>query len=339
MPNRLGNYTLNFSTAPYIAGYGSCVGEKEASGPLGREFDRVFHDAYLGQTSWEHAESELLRQAVEVALEKSTLKNTDINYAFSGDLLDQCIGSTFGFKTFNIPHIGIYGACSTMALSLGLASCFIDSGLADNCIAATSSHFCTAEKQFRFPVEYGGQRTPTAQWTVTGAGAAVVSKEPAGISKVRVKAVTFGKIIDKDIKDSNNMGAAMAPAAADTITNFFNDTMTSPSNYDLILTGDLGSVGTALLYELLAGDGFDISANHSDCGLLIFEPSTQDVHAGGSGCGCSASVLCSRIMHHLENRTLKNVLFCATGALMSTTSQKQGESTPGIAHLVNLFSQ
>ena len=336
MPSRIGNYTLKLEKAPYISGYGSCAGEKEAAGPIGKEFDLTFDDPYLGQPTWEKAESEMLRIAIQYALDKSGLESSDINYLFAGDLLNQCTGSTFGAIDFNIPHIGLFGACSTMALSLGLAACFTDAGLAKNALAATSSHFCTAERQFRYPLEYGGQRTPTAQWTATAAGAMTVSAEKTGISKVRINDVTFGRITDKDVKDPNNMGAAMAPAACDTICNFLRDTGTAPDDYDVIITGDLGRVGSNLLYELLAADGYDITENHADCGLLIFSPQTQDVHSGGSGCGCSASVLCSRIMHNMEMQKLKNVLFCATGALMSPTSQQQKNSIPGIAHLIHM---
>ena len=330
---RLGERTIVFENKPTILSYGSVVGKKEHEGPLSNEFDAYTIDSFFGEKTFEKAESKLQKTAVQTALDKGGFKESDIDNIFAGDLLNQCIGSSFGLREFGIPFIGLYGACSTMALSAGLASIFVDSGAATRAVAVTSSHFCSAERQYRFPLNYGSQRTPTAQWTVTGSGALVLG---CGEGKPYINSVTFGEIEDYGIKDINNMGAAMAPAAASTIKKFFSDTGTKPEDYDVIYTGDLGHVGTNLLYELLEIEGIDIRCRHSDCGLIIFDREKQDVHAGGSGCGCSASVLCSFIMHRFEEGQFKNILFMSTGALMSPTSSFQGESIPGIAHLINI---
>ena len=330
---RIGQRTIIFENKPTILSYGSVVGKKEHEGPLSNEFDSYTIDSFFGEKTFEKAESKLQKTAVQIALDKGGFKDSDIDNIFAGDLLNQCIGSSFGLREFGIPFIGLYGACSTMALSAGLASIFVDGGAAQRAVAVTSSHFCSAERQYRFPLNYGSQRTPTAQWTVTGSGALVLGK---GEGKPYINSVTFGEIEDYGIKDINNMGAAMAPAAAGTIKKFFSDTGTSPEDYDVIYTGDLGHVGTNLLYELLEREGVDIRCRHSDCGLIIFDREKQDVHAGGSGCGCSASVLCSFIMHRFEEGQFKNILFMSTGALMSPTSSFQGESIPGIAHLLNI---
>lgn len=330
---RIGKRTIIFENKPRIISYGSVVGKKEHEGPLSNEFDAYTTDSFFGEKSFEKAESKLQKTAVQTALDKAGLTPDDIDNIFAGDLLNQCIGSSFGLRSFGIPFIGLYGACSTMALSAGLAAVFIDSGAAKKTISVTSSHFCSAERQYRFPLNYGSQRTPTAQWTVTGSGALILGKDGGDIY---ISSVTFGEIEDLNIKDANNMGAAMAPAAAGTLLNFFKDTETKPEDYDIIFTGDLGYVGTNLLYELLEREGIDIRCRHSDCGTLIFDREKQDVHAGGSGCGCSASVLCSYIMHRLEKGDFGNILFMSTGALMSPTSSFQGESIPGIAHLLNI---
>jgi len=330
---RIGKRTIIFENKPRIISYGSVVGKKEHEGPLSNEFDAYTTDSFFGEKSFEKAESRLQKTAVQTALDKAGLTPDDIDNIFAGDLLNQCIGSSFGLRSFGIPFIGLYGACSTMALSAGLAAVFIDSGAAKKTISVTSSHFCSAERQYRFPLNYGSQRTPTAQWTVTGSGALILGKDGGDIY---ISSVTFGEIEDLNIKDANNMGAAMAPAAAGTLLNFFKDTETKPDDYDIIFTGDLGYVGTNLLYELLEREGIDIRCRHSDCGTLIFDREKQDVHAGGSGCGCSASVLCSYIMHRLEKGDFGNILFMSTGALMSPTSSFQGESIPGIAHLLNI---
>lgn len=333
MPERVGKYTLKMNNNVTIKSSVGIVGKKESEGPLGEYFDIVLKDNRLGQPSWEKAESALQKTAVCELMKRNSLENADIDVIFAGDLLNQCISSTFGLRELNIPFLGQYGACSTMAQTMLSASVFIDSGAAERAIAVTSSHFCSAERQFRLPIEYGGQRTPTAQWTVTGSGAALLDKSSSDIS---IKYATIGRINDLKIKDANNMGAAMAPAAADTIYNFFIDTNTMPKDYDLILTGDLGKIGSQLLKDILQKQNIDITCNHNDCGLMIFDLEGQDVHAGGSGCGCSASVFCSYIMKQLMANKLKNILFVATGALMSPTSSQQGESIPSIAHLLNI---
>lgn len=335
MAKKIGKYTVTMENMPSIEGFASVCGKKEKAGPLGNYFDYTFDDSRLGTDSWEKAESQLQAESVKRALRKALLEASDIDFIFAGDLLNQCISSTFGLKNFDIPFLGQYGACSTMAQTLAMASIMVDSKVANKCVAVTSSHFCSAERQFRFPLEYGGQRTPTAQWTVTGSGALVVGNKK---KNPFVSAVTIGKIIDFGVCDANNMGAAMAPAAAVTLKNFFDDTQSKVDDYDLILTGDLGEVGSKLLFELLEKDNIDIKKKHEDCGLLIYDQKKQDVHAGGSGCGCSASVLCSIILNRLKKGELKNVLFMATGALMSTTSSQQGESIPSITHLVQLKS-
>ena len=335
MPERIGEHTILLSGRPRVLGYASAVGKKEGEGPLGDGFDVVFDDARLGEKTWEKAESRLQKEALNRALDKAGYSPSQVQVLFTGDLLNQNIASTFGMRETNIPLLNQFGACSTMAQTLCLASLFVDSGAADVAAAVTSSHFCTAERQFRFPLEYGGQRTPTAQWTVTGAGSVLVGM---GGSGVRIAAVCIGRIVDMGIQDMNNMGAAMAPAAADTLLRFLKDTGTQPDDYDFIATGDLGSEGSALFKMMMAQEGCKIGDNHFDCGLLIYDMETQDVHAGGSGCGCSASVLCSHILGGMEQGRWKNGLFMATGAMMSPTSSQQGESIPGIAHLIHLQS-
>ncbi len=333
MPTRQGRYTLRLDTCPSIAAYASVVGKKESEGPLARYFDMICTDTTMGEETWEKAESRLQKDAVNKALSKAQLSPADIDYVFAGDLLNQSISSTYGLRDLGVPFLGLFGACSTMAESLCIGSVFVDTGAAGSCICVTSSHFCSAERQFRYPLEYGGLRAPSSQWTVTGSGCAIVKQSALA---PYIRAVTVGKVQDMGITDVNNMGAAMAPAAADTLLTYFTDTATSPDQYDLILTGDLGQVGSELVVELLKREGYDISGRHSDCGLLIFDLEEQGVNAGGSGCGCSASVLCSYILSRIKEGALNNVLFVATGALMSTTSLQQGESIPGIAHLVYL---
>lgn len=343
MPKRIGTRTVLLENKPTVIGHAAVVGQTEGEGPLGKEFDRVHQDDTVGKASFEQAESAMQREAIVCALEKAGKTPADADFILSGDLLAQCIGSAFGVRDLGIPFLGLYGACSTMALSLGLASVLVDSGAANLAVAATSSHFASAERQFRQPLEYGGQRPPTAQRTATAAGATVLSNAaPQASAKptAHIAAVTFGKIVDLGIKDANNMGAAMAPAAADTIAAFLKDTNTKPTDYDLILTGDLGTVGTTLLFELLEKDyGIDLRAVHSDCGLLIYDREKQDVHAGGSGCGCAASIFNGHILNRMEQGELKNVLLTATGALMSLTSSLQGESIPSVAHAVLITAE
>lgn len=336
MGKKIGKFTVQFENSPRVISSAGVCGKKEAQGPLKNEFDKIFEDTTLGESSWEKAESKLQAEAVKTALEKANLGTEDINYIFAGDLLNQCMSSAFGLRGLGIPFLGQFGACSTMAQTLFLASTTVEAGISDCSIAVTSSHFCSSERQFRFPLNYGGQRTPTAQWTVTGSGAAVIGKKDSG---PRINMATVGVITDLGIYDANNMGAAMAPAAAKTVTAFLDDTQTNPSDYDLILTGDLGEVGSNLFQELMMKQGIYIDDNYDDCGLMIYFKEAQDVHAGGSGCGCSASVLCSMIMNKIRNRELNNILFIATGALMSPTSSQQGESIPGIAHLINITSE
>ncbi len=335
MPERKGQFTVTLSNRPSILGYAAVVGKKEGEGPLGRYFDYIFEDTTLGEKTWEKAESAMQREAFTRALDKAGLSPSQVQYIFAGDLLNQNIASTFGLREYNVPLYGQFGACSTMAQTLGLAAIFVDSGAADICSAVTSSHFCSAERQFRFPLEYGGQRPPTAQWTATASGSTVVGM---GGNGVRIAAVCAGRVTDLGITDANNMGAAMAPAAADTIANFLQDTATSPDDYDLIVTGDLSAVGSELLCELLSRKGITLGKNYTDCGLLIYDRNKQDVHAGGSGCGCSAAVLNSYLLGKMERKELNSVLFIGTGALMSPTSSQQGESIPGIAHLVHLVT-
>lgn len=333
--NRIGKYTVR-TDGVFISSAAAAVGKKEHDGPLGEYFDFSYPDDGIGQTSWEQAESELHRKAVETALKKSNLTPDGINIHFGGDLLNQCCATTFGVKDFNIPIAGLFGACSTMALALALSAVFVSSGYADNALASASSHFCSAEKQFRFPLEYGGQRPPTAQRTATAAGAEVISNSDNG-SFVKIESAIFGRICDPGITDANNMGAAMAPAAADTIARFLNDTNTVPEDYDMILTGDLGEIGSELLIDILAENyNIDISKVHNDCGLMLFDKEKQDVHSGGSGCGCSASVVCSYIFRKLSSGELKKVFFAGTGALMSPTTSQQSLSIPSIAHGVLL---
>ncbi len=333
MIKRIGARTIGFEEMPSIIGYASVAGKKESEGPLGSGFDKLIFDSYDGFDTYEQAESQFQTEAVSLALEKSGVSAEDVDYIFAGDLLNQCVGSSFGLKSFNIPYLGQYGACSTMAQGLIMAAVFVEGGAANTAMCVTSSHFCSAERQYRFPLEYGGVRTPTAQWTVTGAGSCVLKNDKKGPCVARA---TVGRIVDLGVKDANNMGAAMAPAAAQTIKDYFTDTNTSPKDYDLILTGDLGEVGSASLYDLLLMENIDIRNNHNDCGLMIFDREKQDVHAGGSGCGCAGSVFCSKILNSINDGRLKNILFMATGALMSPTTSGQGSSIPSIAHLVNI---
>ncbi len=327
--------TIILKSRPSVFSFAAIGGKKEKEGPLGECFDLTGEDSLFGEESFEKAESKMQQLAIETALKKGNLNYNDINCIFAGDLLNQCISSSFGLRGTEMPFIGVYGACSTMALTLALASVFIESGAAETTLSVTSSHFCSAERQYRFPLEYGSQRTPTAQWTVTGAGAVVLTREQ---KSVYVNAVTFGCVQDLGVKDQNNMGAAMAPAAADTIKRFLKDTNTKPEDYDAIFTGDLGSVGSTLLYELLDGEKIDIKPNHKDCGMIIYDTEKKDVHPGASGCGCSATVSTGHILIKLQHGVYSNILFCATGALLSPTSTLQGESIPSVAHLINFKS-
>lgn len=334
MAKRITRNTFITESPPTIHSYAAIAGSKEGEGPLGKHFDQIYQDAYFGQDTWEKAEGELLRLTVMKAVEKGGLTPDEINFMFAGDLLNQCTTTSYGLRDLEIPLLCVYGACSTMSESLLMASLMTDSGLGGNVIACTSSHFCSAERQFRFPLSYGGVRTPTAQWTCTASGAAVI--RPHDGTGPYVKAATIGKIVDMGVTDANNMGAAMAPAAAYVIKTHLKDRNMSAEDFDLIITGDLGRVGGSLLIELLENDGISISSRYKDCGTMIYDYETQDVHAGGSGCGCSASVLCGYFLDKVKSGELKNILFCATGALMSPTMSQQGESIPGISHAVHI---
>lgn len=318
---------------PKIESFAAVAGKKEGEGPLGEYFDEVIEDSHFGRQTWEQAESSFQLEAVSLAIKKAGLVKEDVDAIFSGDLINQCIGSTYGLRELEIPYLGIYGACSTMAEGLLIASLLVDGGSVNRAAAVTSSHFSTAERQFRFPLSYGGQRTPTSQWTCTASGAVLLSKNIGG---AEIIGGCIGKITDMGVTDINNMGSAMAPAAAGTIKRYLDATKTVPSDYDYIITGDLGITGSKLLVDFLLKQGVDISVQHRDCGEMIFDAETQDTHCGGSGCGCSASVLCGYFLPMLENGQTKNILFAATGALMSPMSLQQGESIPTISHLVHI---
>ena len=314
---------------PVIAHWASVAGKKEAEGPLGHCFDLTDPDPYFGQKTWEQGEKQMQKLALGKLLDKAGLSRQDIDLVFSGDLLNQCIGSSFTLRGTGIPHLGLYGACSTMAEGLLLAAMAVGGGFRQRVVAMTSSHFASSERQYRFPLGYGGQRPPTSQWTVTGSGAVLVSSQGSG---PRIHSCTIGTITDLGIKDANNMGAAMAPAAYATIRAHFGDLSTGPEDYDRIVTGDLGQLGKELLLELARRDGVSLGGKLVDCGCLVFDSSKQDVHAGGSGCGCSAIVLCGELLEQLRRGKLKKILFCGTGALLSPTSTQQGLPIPGVCH-------
>ena len=330
MGKRIGGQTVCFENPPSILEAAAVVGKKESEGPIAKWFDERHDDEYFGEESWEKAESALQYKTAQLAIQKSGV--SEINYIFAGDLQNQCAGSHYSMRKFDIPFIGVYGACSTMTESLMLSAMTVDGGFAENVLCGASSHFCSAEKQFRFPLEYGGIRTPTAQWTVTGSGFAVVGNSDENLPKITC--ATTGKIIDFGVTDINNMGGAMAPAAAETLLSHFKDTGRKPSDYDLILTGDLGEVGSDLLCDVMNGEGYDIYSVHNDCGMMIYDRKKQDVHAGGSGCGCCASVFCGKIFKELKEGHYKRIAVMATGALMNPQIVLQGESIPSIAHLV-----
>ena len=333
MAERLSRGAFRLTHPVYIQGSASVVGDKEGQGPLGRCFDLIVKDSHFGCETWEQAESRFQREAVIRAVKKCGLDCAEVDVICAGDLINQCTGSAYGLRELEIPFLGLYGACSTMAEGLVTASLLVEGGSAERAAAVTSSHFSTAERQFRAPLSYGGQRTPTSQWTCTAAGAAVLSRDKG---EVGICGGCIGVIRDMEINDITNMGAAMAPAAADTISRYLEATGTVPSDYSAIVTGDLGSHGSRLLVGILQREGIDISAVHSDCGAMIFDAETQDTHCGGSGCGCSASVLCGHFLPRIASGEEGDVLFAATGALMSAMSVQQGETIPAIAHLVHL---
>lgn len=330
---RLGKQTVKLQNPPSIVSTGSIVGPKEGEGPLRLYFDAIIDDEMWGEKSWEKAESKLVRETLGRILTKANKTPNDVNYIIAGDLLNQCIAANFGLRESSIPFFGVFGACSTMAESVSIGSILIDGGFADNVVCLTSSHFCTAERQFRFPLELGSQRPPTAQWTVTGAGGVLLSNQGTG---PYIGHITTGKIVDMGIKDANNMGAAMAPAAVDTILTHFQDTGLTPQSYDMIVTGDLGALGKQICDELLKEEGYDVGDRYNDCGLMVFDREKQDAHCGGSGCGCSAVTLAGYIYSEMTKGNLNNVLFAATGALLSSVSAQQGDSIPSIAHAVSI---
>lgn len=329
---KIGKYSIEFDNKPLISASASVVGQKEGEGPLGEYFDRVIDDPMAGQNTWEEAESEMQRQLVDELLIKSGLQAKEVRYFFAGDLLGQLIATSFGISGFEVPVFGLYGACSTMGEALSLAAMTVSAGYADNVIAMTSSHFGSVEKQFRFPLDYGNQRPLCATWTVTGAGGVILSA--SGESDICVSGITTGRIVDYGIQDSFNMGAAMAPAACDVIYNHLMDFERRPEDYDAIYTGDLGSVGQTILIDLMDKRGFDISKVHHDCGVEIYDAGTQDTHAGGSGCGCSAATLSAQILRRIREGEYSRVLFVPTGALLSAISFNEGKTVPGIAHAV-----
>lgn len=337
MDQKIGAQSLRFAEAPFIVSSASIVGTKEGQGPLADEFDMIGADDKFGQDTWEESESALQKEAVTLALGKADMKPEDIRYIFAGDLLGQNIASSFGLMDFDIPIFGLYGACSTCGESLSLAAMCVAAGYANHVVAVTSSHFASAEKQFRFPLEYANQRPLSATWTVTGSGAFVLAghqerKHLSVTPCVAITGITTGKIVDYGIKDSMNMGAAMAPAAADLIEQNLKDFDRKPEDYDRIITGDLGMVGKEILIRLLKERGYDISKQHEDCGILIFDDSTQNTGAGGSGCGCSAATLSAHFLKRMERGDLRRILFCPTGALLSTVSFNEGQPVPGISH-------
>ena len=333
---RIGKRTMKMESTPTIISTASVVGPKEGQGPLKDEFDVILPDDLYGEKTWELAESKMIQTAMELAVQKAEKKLSDVEILFGGDLINQIFPASFAARELAIPFCGIYGACSTMALGMCLSSIVVDGGFADYALCGTSSHYCTAERQFRFPLELGNQKPMTAQWTVTGAGSVFISSSGNG---PKIKYITIGKVVDKGIEDGNNMGAAMAPAAVDTIYSYFEDTKDDPNSFDVIATGDLGTLGKKITEDLLRQRGIDISDVYTDCGLEIFDLKEQDVHCGGSGCGCSATVFSSYIYSKLLSKEFKKVMLVSTGALLSPTSTLQKQTIPCIAHAVVIENQ
>lgn len=331
MTKKLGKQTLAFPSRPSIIAAASVVGQKEGEGPLGACFDYISDDPYFGESSWEKAESMMHRRCFDTVCDKAKTVPSELDFIYSGDLLNQCVSSVFALKDSKVPYFGVYGACSTMAESLALAAMAVDGGYAKKTCAITGSHFCSAERQYRFPLEYGGLRTPTSQWTVTGSGAAIIGHGSEGPF---ITHATIGTIKDAGISDVSNMGAAMAPAAYETVKAHLEDTGREVEYYDAIFTGDLGAVGHDIFEEFFVADGVTLGPRYMDCGVLMFDLKTQGVNAGGSGCGCSATVLCGHIIDAVRKGVWKRVLFAATGALMSPLSSQQGSSIPGICHAI-----
>lgn len=329
---KLGKQTIKFNTPPTILDCASIVGPKEAQGPLAKYFDQTLDDEFWGEKTWEKAESKIIKETVNTVISKSGVPASKIDCMFAGDLLNQCISSSFGLRELSIPFFGVFGACSTFVESMCLGAMAIE-GFANNVLCATSSHFCSAEKQFRFPLELGNQRPPTSQWTVTGSGAAILTKNGQG---PYITHITPGKIVDMGIKDGNNMGAAMAPSFADTLITHFLDTGRNPSYYDAIISGDLGHIGKEIAIDIAKSQGYNIKSNYNDCGVLIFDKNAQDTHSGGSGCACCGTVFSGYLFKQLKEKKMKKILLIATGALMNSTSSQQGESIPGIAHAISI---
>ena len=329
---KIGKQTIKFDTPPTITECSSIVGPKEANGPLAKYFDKTLEDEFWGEKTWEKAESKIIKENVSLVISKAGIATNEIDCVFAGDLLNQCISSSFGLRDENIPFFGVFGACSTFVESMSLGAIAVE-GFANNVLCATSSHFCSAEKQFRFPLELGNQRPPTSQWTVTGSGTAILSKNGNG---PYITHITPGKIIDMGVKDANNMGAAMAPAFCDTLITHFLDTGRNPSYYDAIISGDLGHIGKEIAIDIAKSKGYNIKSNYNDCGVLIFDKESQDTHSGGSGCACCGSVFSGYFFRQLKQKKLKKILLIATGALMNSTSSQQGESIPGIAHAISI---
>lgn len=328
---RLSRQTCRLLQPPGVVSWASVAGRLERQGPLGAYFDITDDDSFFGKKTWEQGEAEMQAMALRRALQKGGLTPRDVDCVFAGDLLNQNIGATFSLRDFAIPFYGVYGACSTMGEGLSLAAMAVAGGFARIAAAQTSSHFCTAERQYRMPVPYGSQRSPTAQWTATAAGCTLLSAQGPG---PYITHVTCGKIVDQGITDPNNMGAAMATAAYDTLRAYFADTHTGPADYDAIFTGDLGELGHEIVMDLFRQDGVDMTRNYEDCGMLLYDRDRQDMHAGGSGCGCSAAVFNGYLLTGLKQGRWRRILFAPTGALLSPTSSFQGESIPGICHLV-----
>lgn len=330
---KIGTQTFKLDNPVTIFETASIVGKKEADGPLAKYFDVCLQDEFFGEKTWEKAESKMIKFAIETVIRKSNIAVSDIDYLLAGDLLNQCISSSFGIRDFEIPFLGIFGACSTFVEGMMIGSMLLDGGAGNYALAATSSHFCSAEKQFRFPLELGNQRPPTSQWTVTGSSAAVLSKSGTGPF---ITHVTPGKIVDRGITDANNMGSAMAPAAVSTILTHLKDTNRKPTYYDAIITGDLGHIGKGIVLDLCKAEGFQLSSVYNDCGVLMFDKEKQDTHSGGSGCACCGTVFSGFFFNQLKEKKIKNMLLVATGALMNSTSTQQGESIPGIAHAISI---
>ena len=331
MTKKIGTQTIKFESPPTLLETASIVGPKESNGPLSKYFDQCLEDEFWGENTWEKAESKIIKETTNMVIAKSNLPHNEIDFVFAGDLLNQCISSSFGLREINIPFYGIFGACSTFVEGLQLASMLVEGSYANNVLVSVSSHFCSAEKQFRFPLELGTQRTPTSQWTVTGAGSAIVTKSGTG---PYITHITPGKIIDMGIKDGNNMGAAMAPAVVDTLIAHFKDTGRAPSYYDAILSGDLGHLGKEIVIDLMQTKGFNIKSNYNDCGVLMFDKNSQDTHCGGSGCAWIATVFSGYVFNMLKNKKYKKVLMVGSGALMNSTTTGQGESIPSIGHAI-----